>query len=107
MPKIDLCFSGWIRGVEVTKATDVAMLTDVSVANMSVEELVSALESRKLVIGLEECLEANHAEDHIELFDFAVPECGLTELADAAFSQMAGKVQEKAAQSGTPVIAED
>jgi len=115
MPKIDLCFSGWLRGVEITKAMDVATVTDVSVANMSAKELVEALKSGKLAISLSECLKANHADDHIELFDYdpqwdyvtgeANP---LTELADAAFRQAAGKVQEKAVQSRTPlIVAED
>jgi len=110
MPKIDLCFEGWIRGVEVTDATDVATTEPVSVTNMDAKELVEALKSGKLAISFAQCLSADSDEEEINLFDYAVTgEANpLTELADAAFRQAACKVKEKAAQSGTPlIVAED
>jgi hypothetical protein len=103
MPIIDLCFSGWIRGLEVTEAMDVSNQVWIPVADMDAKELIAKLWAGTLAIGLRECLGADHDEDEIEMFDYAVPN-ELSVLADAAFSQVANKVQEQAVQSGVPVV---
>jgi hypothetical protein len=72
MPKIDLCFSGWVRGVEVTEAMSVANFETVSVANMSPGELIGKLQSGELAISLENCLAADSEAGEIQLFDYAV-----------------------------------
>jgi hypothetical protein len=72
MPRIDLCFSGWVRGVEVTEAMNVANFETVVVANMSPGELVGKLQSGELAISLKDCLEADSKAGEIQLFDFAV-----------------------------------
>jgi hypothetical protein len=73
MPKIDLCFQGWFRGVEITEASDLSTFQTVSVVNMDAKELVEALKAGKLAIGLDDCLEADTEDSSIELFDYDVP----------------------------------
>ena len=68
MPKIDLCFSGWVRGVEVSKASnDNGEAVDVS--NMEADELARKLEKGELFISLGDHLYEGDDEE-VCLFDF-------------------------------------
>ena len=68
MPKIDLCFSGWVRGVEVSKASnDNGEAVDVS--NMEADELARKVEKGELFISLGDHLYEGDDEE-VCLFDF-------------------------------------
>lgn len=68
MAKIDLSFSGWICGAEVTKATDTSG-NSVDVSTMPAVELVAKLKSGDLFISLGDYLYENDDEE-IDLFNF-------------------------------------
>lgn len=68
MPKIDFCFSGWVRGVNVTEATDDEGNT-VDVSKMDAGDLARDLENGKLFISLGDYLYQNRKSE-IELTDF-------------------------------------
>jgi hypothetical protein len=70
MPKIDLCFSGWLRGANVEQALD-ANGDIVDVSGMDSEELVRKLNASALFVSLASCLGDND-EEEVELFDFEV-----------------------------------
>ena len=71
MPKIDLCFQGWLRGAIITEAAETATGNKVDVREMSAHELTQKLDSGELCISLGEHLyESRKAE--IEMFDFNV-----------------------------------
>ena len=61
MPKVDFCFSGWVRGAEITQAGD----TDVS--DMSSEELTEKLKKGELCISLGDYLYDNNDASEIEI----------------------------------------
>jgi hypothetical protein len=67
-PKIDLCFSGWIRGVEVTQASN-NKGKKVDVSKMSAKELVRKLIAGKLFVSLGDLLYEGDDEE-VEMFDF-------------------------------------
>lgn len=67
MPKIDFCFSGWVRGVEVSECTD-ARGKKVDVSKMDAGELAMKLEHGKLFISLADHL--NLAKEEIEITEF-------------------------------------
>lgn len=69
MPKIDLCFSGWLRGVTVKKAATTCDGEDVDVRKLTSEELVEKLNNGDLVLSFEDALK-NSQEDEIELTDY-------------------------------------
>ena len=71
MPQIDLCFSGWVRGAEVSKATDINGEA-VDVSEMPAKELVEKLSTGKLFVTLGDYLYDNHREAEIEIFDYEV-----------------------------------
>jgi len=68
MPKIDFCFSGWVRGCTVSVATD-AEGKDVDVSQMDASELVDKLHNGELFISLADNLH-NGKEEEIEIFDY-------------------------------------
>lgn len=68
MPKIDFCFSGWVRGANISKATDVEGNT-VDVSTMEAGELAMKLEHGKLFISLGDYLYESH-KNEVELTDF-------------------------------------
>mgnify|MGYP003332393566 CR=1 FL=1 len=68
MPKIDLCFSGWVRNAEVVKATTVDGKA-VDVTDMESSELASKLRAGELFVSLAELLDETD-DTEIELFDF-------------------------------------
>lgn len=68
MPKIDFCFSGWVRGAEIETATDCEG-KKVDVSNMDSSVLASKLEKGELFISLGDYLYDNR-ENEIEIFDF-------------------------------------
>ena len=73
MPRIDLCFSGWLRGVEVNKASDVqGQVVDVS--EMPTDELVRKLKAGELFVSLGELLDECNRGEEIELSEFEVNE---------------------------------
>lgn len=70
MPKIDFCFSGWVRGASVTTATDKdGNLLDVS--GMPAKELVQKLKDGVLFISLGDYLYNNNSDVDIEMFDWS------------------------------------
>lgn len=68
MPKIDFCFSGWVRGVEIKEATDVEG-NKVDVSEMSSEVLADKLEAGELFISLADNLH-NGKDEEVQIFDF-------------------------------------
>lgn len=73
MPRIDLCFSGWLRGVEVKQASDVqGQVVDVS--EMPTDELVRKLKAGELFVSLGELLDECNRGEEIELSEFEVNE---------------------------------
>ena len=73
MPKIDLCFSGWLRGVEVSVARD-ANFELINVSKLASQELVEKLHKGEIFVSLVHLLTDGEAEeDNIEMFDFEVP----------------------------------
>ncbi len=72
MSKIDLCFSGWIRGVTVEKAYDV-MGNPIDVSGMSATELTDKLKAGELLVSLGDLLYNGDSEE-IELFDYNASE---------------------------------
>ena len=75
MPKINLCFSGWVRGADVTKATrDTDTGTEsVDVSDMPAEELARKLKAGELFISLGDHL-YDADDNEIEMFDFTASE---------------------------------
>ena len=72
MPNIDLCFSGWLRGADITTATNSAG-EKVDVSKMKSSELAEMLNNGLLTIALGDYLyQSQDAE--IEMFDFAPSE---------------------------------
>jgi len=69
MPSINLCFQGYINGVEVTKATN-ADGESVDVSEMSEGELCRKLNAGELFVSLGDLLYEGDDEE-IELHDFA------------------------------------
>lgn len=74
MPSIDFNFSGWIRGANVTEATDINSKR-VDVSQMSPVELCGKLRRGELFISLGDFLYENTKAD-IEMTDYD-PEDGL------------------------------
>ena len=72
MPQIDFSFQGWVRGADVTDATN-AQGEKVDVSNMDAKELAEKLEKGELFISLGDHLYDNK-DSEIEIFDFE--ECG-------------------------------
>lgn len=56
MPKIDLCFQGWLRGVDVTKVTD-ANGNPKDVSEVSAEDLVQMLTSGECFVSLADSID--------------------------------------------------
>lgn len=73
MPRIDLCFSGWIRGANVETAMNPTNGASVDVSNMPASELIEKLTSGELCMSLADALD-NTRSSEVELFDFAVAE---------------------------------
>ena len=70
MPRIDLCFQGWLRGVEIENVMDTTGVShDVSL--MSPEELVKKLSGNGYFVSLASCM-GNALDEEVEIFDFAV-----------------------------------
>jgi hypothetical protein len=68
MPKIDFCFRGRVRGVEVAECYDDEGV-NVDVSKMDAGELARDLENGKLFISLADHL--NLADEEIEIVDFS------------------------------------
>lgn len=68
MPKIDFCFSGWVRGAEITQATNSEGQT-VDVSQMPTTELVQKLEAGELTVSLGDHLYASR-KNEVEMFDW-------------------------------------
>jgi hypothetical protein len=68
MPKIDLCFQGWLRNADVATATSVDGET-VDVSNMDASELASKLSKGELFVSLGDLLDTTE-DSEIEIFDF-------------------------------------
>jgi hypothetical protein len=68
MPQIDFCFSGWVRGAKITRATDVEG-KKVDVSKMESSVLASKLTKGELFISLGDYLYDNR-DNEIEMFDF-------------------------------------
>jgi hypothetical protein len=72
MPSIDLCFSGWLRGADITTATNYAG-EKVDVSQIKPSELAEMLNNGLLTIALGDYLyQSQDAE--IEIFDFSSSE---------------------------------
>ena len=69
MPKVDLCFQGWIRGASVDTATNAAG-EEVDVSGMTSEELAEKLANGELFISLGKFLYERREDASIEMFDF-------------------------------------
>ena len=73
MAKIDLCFSGWVRGADIDWATNVNG-EKVCVANLPAEELARKLEAGELFVSLGDYLYNSNDDAEIQLFDFEATE---------------------------------
>jgi len=71
MPKINVCFQGWINGGCVDHAMS-KFGEHVDVSGMDSESLVQKLESGELTIYLGDIL-YNNDDSNIKLFDFDAP----------------------------------
>jgi len=71
MPKIDLCFSGWLRGVEIETAWKLegTLGKDVDVSSYTSEQLAKALTEGTLSVCLRKILD-DADDSNIEIFDF-------------------------------------
>lgn len=69
MPKIDFCFSGWVRGAAVTKITTAAG-NEQDVTGEDAESVAKNLEAGEYFISLGDYLYDNSHKCEIELFDF-------------------------------------
>ena len=67
-PEIDLCFSGSLRGVPITEATNQDG-DKVNTNNMTSTELVDKLNKGELFISFENAIK-NAVDSDIELFDY-------------------------------------
>jgi hypothetical protein len=70
MPKIDFCFSGWLRGVNIDHVTD-AEGNSIDVSSLTSEELIERLESGKLFISLSGSLNCSNEDEEVEIFDYS------------------------------------
>lgn len=68
--RIDLCFQGWLRGVEIEEVTDVNGDTH-DVSHMSAEDVVKTLNNGGYFISLANAI-PQAGDQEIELFDFQV-----------------------------------
>jgi len=91
---IDVCFSGWLRGVEVEHVIDFSDpqtgIRELSVSSpdsfpnqielsneagykkiMSQDEFIEHLREYSLVLSLSELLKASNKKDNVNIFDFA------------------------------------
>ena len=73
MPQVDFTFSGWVRGANITKATN-DKGKSVNVSKMSAKTLAKKLETGKLFISLGDYLYESSKETEIEINDFAASE---------------------------------
>ena len=64
--KVDLSFQGWVRGANITSATNVKGET-IDVTNMP--DLIEKLNKGELFVSLADALEDNK-DSEIEIFDF-------------------------------------
>ena len=71
MPKVDFCFSGYVRGAFVDTAVDINGKT-VSVEDWTSKQLSKSLNSGKLFILLADHLYES-CDTEVELFDFDAP----------------------------------
>lgn len=67
MPKIKLCFSGWIRNLQVGHAFNDDH-DDIDVSNMTSSELIEKLQRGELSIDFVACLRDSNDTD-VEMFD--------------------------------------
>ena len=68
MPKIDFCFSGWVRGANIKSVTD-SQGNSVDVTGQTSEELVKKLRAGELFISLSDGLDDNK-DSEVEIFDY-------------------------------------
>ena len=72
MPKMNLCFQGWLRGVEIRRVTETASGEYVDVSQLSAEEVEAKLSNGEWLVSLKDLLNTEIAdEEEIEIFDFA------------------------------------
>lgn len=69
MPRVDFCFSGFIRGANIQKASNVQG-KEVDVSKMTGEELAKKLENGDLFISLGDYLYNNHQNSEVEISEF-------------------------------------
>jgi hypothetical protein len=72
--RIDLCFSGWIRGLNVTNVMDVKSGDTIFLGTKTTtEEIVEKLKSGEWALSLRQILSGGeYRDEEIELFDFDV-----------------------------------
>ena len=70
MPKVDFCFQGFVRGAEVSTATNTEG-EKVDVSGMTSTELANKLEAGDLFLSLGDYLYDDHKEASIEIHDFS------------------------------------
>ena len=71
MPKINLCFQGWLQGIEVNQIFATGELeTPINVSNISSQQLVRQLQSGEWAISLKEALNTDCDDEEIEIFDY-------------------------------------
>lgn len=70
MPSINFSFSGWVRGAEITSATDPSTGDEVDVSSMSAKDLTKKLEAGELQISLGDFLYQSSRKTEVEMFDF-------------------------------------
>lgn len=67
MPKIKICFSGWLTGVNISTATD-SEGNERDVRNMSASQLAEMINSGELVIDLVAAIRDSEDQE-VEIFD--------------------------------------
>lgn len=67
--KIDLCFQGWLRGVEISAFTEVATNKEIPASQLTIKEAERRLQNGELAISLKQCLNETNNEEEIEIFN--------------------------------------
>jgi hypothetical protein len=68
MAKLNLCFSGWLTGVEVTRVMDCQTLEDIDISGEDTKTVIANLNSGDWMLSFKDAL-ANADENEIEIFD--------------------------------------
>lgn len=69
MPKINLCFSGWLTGVQINTVTD-ADGNEIDVSNRSASEIAERIDSKEWFVDFVASYR-DSSDQSVEIFDVA------------------------------------